>query len=183
MDHIFGFIKEIEKLKTLGLPVNVKTEAAYANLLSPSNCSRLAIMTKWHKKSLFRQQSRYSDYLNQWEKEIEEMKKLPIGGNRSLFDVLYLTESRMVYHLQNRKLLGILFLRELRTKFRNFYNLMRSQLRRALERQALLVAAERVVKHLLVRQATLPHICCRQIIDYLKNEDLYVLIKACKLEV
>ncbi|XP_024893182.1 ankyrin-1-like, partial [Temnothorax curvispinosus] len=149
--------RHIVKMKTANLYVSKK------NLLSMSSSDEI------------------SDFQDDCEEEIASMKSEKINNtNISFYDILAKGTSSLAIYMRNENIVLVLKSDDYKTKFPIYASMIGSHFRKGMERKELLKQGNKVFHLLFNNFPELPHDCTEKIFSYLNDEDLRILMDACK---
>ena len=160
--HIGGSISDIlkchiVKMKTAGIFVSEK------NLLSISNNDEI------------------SDFKNRCDEEIASMKSEKVSiANVSFYDILTKGISELAMYAGNECIVQILRSDDYKVKFPMYASMINCNFRKGEKRKELLEQSHKVFHFFYNNIPQLPNVCIEKIFSYLSDEDLIILIDACK---
>jgi len=102
------------------------------------------------------------------------------NANVSLYDILTKDVSQLAMYAGNESIVQILRSDDYKVKFPVYASMINSNFRKAERRKDLLEQGNEAVHFLLKNFPRLPHDCTENIFSYLSDEDLRILIDACK---
>jgi len=122
-----------------------------------------------------------SDFQNECEEEIASMKSENVGNaNVSFYDILTKDTSQSAMYAGNESIVQILRSDDYKVKFPIYASMVNSNFRKGERRKELLEQGNKIFHFLFNNFARLPHDCTEKIFSYLSDEDLRILIGACK---
>jgi ankyrin repeat protein len=155
---IAGILKRhIVKMKTANLYVSEK------NLLASSSNDEL------------------SDFQKECEEEIESMLSEKVSNaNVSFYDILTKSISQLAMYAGNESIVHIFRSVDYKVKFPIYASMINSNFKRGERRKKLLEHGNKIFHFLFNSFPRLPHDCTAKIFSYLSDENLRILIDACK---
>jgi ankyrin repeat protein len=149
--------RQIVKMKTANLYVSEK------NLLSMSSSGEI------------------SGFQDECEEEIARMKSEKINNpNISFYDILAKGTSSLAIYMRNENIVQVLKSDDYKKKFPIYASMIESHFRKGMERKELLEQGNKIFHFLFNNFPELPYDCTEKIFSYLSNEDLRILMDACK---
>ncbi|TGZ53653.1 uncharacterized protein [Temnothorax longispinosus] len=122
-----------------------------------------------------------SDFKDDCEKEIASMKSEKINNaNISFYDILAKGTSSLAIYMRNENIVLVLKSDDYKTKFPIYASMIGSHFRKGMERKELLEQGNKVFHLLFNNFPELLHDCTEKIFSYLNDEDLRILMDACK---
>jgi len=122
-----------------------------------------------------------SDFQKECEEEIARMKSENVSNaNVSFYDILTKDVSQLAIYAGNESIVQILRSNDYRIKFPIYARLINSNFRKGERRKELLEQGYKIFHFLYNNFPQLPHDCTEKIFSYLSDEDLRILIGACK---
>ena len=122
-----------------------------------------------------------SDFQNECVEEIARMKSEKVSNaNVSFYDILTKDVSQLAMYAGNESIVQILRLDDYKVKFPIYASMINSNFRKGERRKVLLEQGNKIFHFLFNNFPQLPHDCTEKIFSYLRDEDLRILIGACK---
>jgi ankyrin repeat protein len=122
-----------------------------------------------------------SDFQNKCEEEIASMKTEKISNaNASFYDILTKGINQLAMYAGNESIVQILRSDGYKVKFPIYASMINSNFRKGERKKELLEQGNKIFHFLFSNFPRLPHDCTERIFSYLSDEDLRVLIDACK---
>jgi hypothetical protein len=122
-----------------------------------------------------------SYFQNECEVEIASMKSEKVGNaNVSFYDILTKDMSQLAVYAGNESTVQILRSDDYKVKFPIYASMISSNFRKGERRKELLEQDNNIFHFLSNNFPQLPHDCIEKIFSYLSDEDLRILIDACK---
>jgi len=122
-----------------------------------------------------------SDFQNECEEEIASMKSEKVSNaNVSFYDILTKDVSQLTMYAGNESIVQNLRSNDYRIKFPIYGSMINSNFRKGERRKELLEQGNKVFHFHSNNFPQLPHDCTEKIFSYLSDEDLRILIDACK---
>ncbi|XP_020294497.1 26S proteasome non-ATPase regulatory subunit 10-like [Pseudomyrmex gracilis] len=120
-----------------------------------------------------------NDSQNKCEKEVAIMKNEKISNtNISFYDIL-IKDTNLVIYMRNENVVQVLSSDEYKTKFPIYFSMIKNQFRKGMKKKELL---EQGIKsfYFFCNFPELPLECIEQIVSYLSDNDIRILIDTCK---
>jgi ankyrin repeat protein len=122
-----------------------------------------------------------SDFQNGCEEEIASMKAEKVGNaNVSFYDILTKDVSQLAMYAGNDSIVQILRSDDYKIKFPIYASMINRNFKKGERRKELLEQGNNIFHLLFNNFPQLPHDCTQKIFSYLSDEDLRILIDACK---
>jgi len=102
------------------------------------------------------------------------------NANVSFYDILTKDTSQLVLYAGNESIVQILKSDDYKVKFPIYASMINCNFRKGERRKELLEQGNKVFHFLFNNFPQLPHECTEKIFSYLSDEDLRILIDACK---
>jgi ankyrin repeat protein len=175
-ESIAGILKRhIFKMKTANLFVSKK------NLLHISH--HWLWSTRWDPvfSLSVSNNDKVSDFQKECEEEIASMKTENVSNtNVSFYDILTKGIRQLAMYAGNEIIVQILRSDDYKVKFPIYASMINSNFRKGERRKELLEKGNKIFHFLFNNFPQLPHDCTEKIFSYLSDEDLRILIDACK---
>jgi len=122
-----------------------------------------------------------SDFQNECEEEIASMKSEKVSNtNVSFYDILTKDISQLAMYAGNESIVQILRSDDYKVKFPIYASMINSNFRKGERRKKLLEQGNKMFHFLFNNFPRLPHDCTEKVFSYLSDEDLRILVDACK---
>jgi hypothetical protein len=122
-----------------------------------------------------------SDFQNECEEEIASMKSEKFSNaNVSFYDILTKDTSQLAMYAGNESIVQILRSDDYKVKFPIYASMINCNFRKGERRKEMLEQGNEVLHVVCNNFPRLPHDCTEKIFSYLSDEDLRILIDACK---
>ena len=122
-----------------------------------------------------------SDFQNECEEEIAVMKSENVSNaNVSFYNILTKDVSQLAMYAANESIVQILRSDDYKVKFPIYASMINNNFRKGERRKGLLEQSNKISYFLFNSFPRLPHDCIEKIFSYLSDEDLRILIDACK---
>ena len=135
------------------------------------------------KKNLlsFSNNDKISHFQTECVDEIASIKSEKVGNaNVSFYDILTKGVSQLAMYAGNESIVQVLRSDDYKVKFPIYASMIHSNFRKGERRKALLEQGHKIFHSLFNNFLRLPHECTEKIFAYLSDEDLRILIDACK---
>jgi hypothetical protein len=125
--------------------------------------------------------SYFSNFQKECEKEIVSMKSEMVSDAKvTFYDILTKGESQLAMYAGNESIVQILRSDDYKIRFPIYANMISSNFRKGGRRKELLEQGRTIFHFLFNSCPQLPHVCIGEIFSYLSDEDLRIVIGACK---
>jgi len=122
-----------------------------------------------------------SDFQNECEEEIASMKsEKDSNANVSFYDILTKGISQLAMYAENESIVQILRPVDYKIKFQRYASMVNTNFSKGERRKELLEEGIKIFHFSFNNFPRLPHDCTEKIFSYLSDEDLRILIAACK---